>query len=473
MENRFQYIRRGRPGNEKTFPSEVRSKGIEGENMKYSTCVLALAVFSSGIQIFAGTAPVTGEQAVAVPVKYYVSEKGFDANNGLSPGKAFRNIQRAADVTKPGDTVFIMDGVYKRDEPSCNIVNITHSGKPAAWITYRAFPGHRPELKANNWNAIMIDGASYIAIDGLGMNGGSDTIKLEYALSQKDNLKNPETSGNGIEIAEKGDQKPQHITISNCKIYNFCGGGIRTRHADYVTIEDSTIRENTFYSPYGCSGISNYQNWNSDENNTGYKMIIRRNIIHHNLNMVPARAVKNIIGGNGIIIEDLRNSQNNSNWEKYKGRTLIENNVIYCNGGRGVYVFQSDGVDIVNNTLYQNSQHPKISEGEICVMFSSDVKVYNNILYALKDRPANTIQDVNDTVFDYNLVFNGKLSGKPGHSIIGENPLFLNEKRHGFYLQDRSPAIDAGTKLLKSATDIRSVERPQGRAVDIGAYEKN
>ncbi len=441
--------------------------------MNYSILALALAAVSSSFQIFAGTAPAPGGQAVAVPVKYYVSGTGFDANNGLSPEKAFRNIQRAADVTRPGDTVYIMDGIYKRDEPTRNIVNITRSGRSDAWITYQAFPGHRPELRSRNLNAIMIEGASYISIDGLSMNGDSDNIKLEYALSQKDNSKNPETSGNGIEIAEKGSQKPHHITISRCKIYNFCGGGIRTRHADYVTIEDNTVRENTFYSTYGSSGISNCQNWNSDEGNSGYKMIIRRNIIHHNLNMIPALAVKSIIGGNGIIIEDLRNSQVSQKQENYLGRTLIENNVIYCNGGRGVYVFRSGGVDILNNTLYQNSQHPRVLEGEICVMYSDDVKVYNNIMYALNDRPANTIQDSNDTVFDYNLVFNGKLAGKPGHNIIGENPLFLNEKRHGFYLKDRSPAIDAGTNMLKCATDIRGVVRPQGRAVDIGAYERN
>jgi parallel beta-helix repeat protein len=434
---------------------------------------IAIAAFSCTLPIFAGTSTVPMEQTVAGPVKYYVSEKGFDANNGLSPEKAFRNIQKAADMTKPGDTVYLMNGIYKRDEPTCNIVNITRSGKPDAWITYKAFPGHKPELKSKNLNAMVIEGASYIAIDGLSMNGGSDSVKLEYALSQKGNFKNPETSGNGIEIVEKGNQKPHHIIISHCVIYNFCGGGIRARNSDYVTIEDNTVRENTFYSPYGSSGISNQQNWNSDESNAGYKMIIRRNIIRHNINMIPALAVKNTTGGNGIIIEDLRNSQKIPNQEGYKGRTLIENNVIYCNGGRGVYVCRSDRVDILNNTLYQNSQHPKILEGEICVVSSSDVKAYNNILYALKDRPANTIQDSNDAVFDFNLVFNGKLNGKPRRNIIGEDPLFFNEKKHGFFLQDKSPAVDAGTNLLKAERDIRGVERPQGRAVDIGAYEKN
>jgi parallel beta-helix repeat protein len=152
---------------------------------------------------------------------------------------------------------------------------------------------------------------------------------------------------------------------------------------------------------------------------------------------------------------------------------LVENNVIYCNGGRGVYVFNSDGVDILNNTFYQNSQHPKIQEGEVFVMSSGNVNVYNNILYALKDRPACTVQDSKDTVFDFNLAFNGKLSGMPRRNIIGKDPLFLNEKRHGFYLKDRSPAIDAGSRSLKSATDIRGVARPQGRAADIGAYEKD
>jgi len=396
----------------------------------------------------------------------------MDANNGLSPEKPFRSIQRAADLTKPGDTVFIMNGTYTKDEPSSNILTIDRSGKEEAWITYQAYPGHSPKLNSKNWNAIKVDGASYITIDGLTLIGNTDNIKLEYALSQKENKNNPATSGNGIFICQKGDQKPHHVTVSHCKVYKFPGGGIATSHADYITIEDNEVYENAFYSPYANSGISMYQNWNSDIN-TGYKMIIRRNISHNNQNLVPFFAGGEITDGNGIIIDDLRNTQNNSKLGPYKGRTLVENNIVYCNGGRGIHIYTSDCVDIVNNTCYLNSQHPKIKEGEICVMKSGDVKVFNNIMYASKGKPANSIQNAESTVFDYNLTFNGTFTGSQLHNIIDKDPLFMDGLKFDFKLQSRSPAVNAGTNSLRVTRDMLGIQRPQGTAVDIGALEKN
>ncbi len=316
-----------------------------------------------------------------------------------------------------------------------------------------------------------MEGASYIVIDGLELEGNSDNIKLDYAISQKDNKNNPSTSGNGIYIGDKGEQKPHHIVVSHCKIYKFCGGGIVTSHADYVTIEDNLVYENAFYSPNGNSGITTYQNWNSDTN-TGYKMIIRRNISHHNQNLVPFFAAGTITDGNGIIIDNLRNTQNNSKLGAYKGRTLVENNIVYCNGGRGIHVFNSDAVDIANNTSYQNSQHPKIMEGEISVMHANDIKVLNNIMYASNDRPANTAIDAGSTVFDYNLTFNGKFNGQIGRNVIEKNPMFIDESKFDFKLRTKSPALDAGTGELRITRDFIGVHRPQGFAVDIGAYEK-
>ncbi|MEH2403794.1 MAG: right-handed parallel beta-helix repeat-containing protein, partial [Nostoc sp.] len=48
----------------------------------------------------------------ATPKTYYVSGNGNDTNSGLSTSSAFRTIQKAADITNPGDTVLIMNGVY-------------------------------------------------------------------------------------------------------------------------------------------------------------------------------------------------------------------------------------------------------------------------------------------------------------------------------------------------------------------------
>ncbi|OGV57743.1 MAG: hypothetical protein A2X45_19575 [Lentisphaerae bacterium GWF2_50_93] len=431
--------------------------------------VLCLAAF------FNASSATVAEKAPAAAVesntRYYVSETGHDANNGLSQEKPFRSIQRAADLTKPGDIVYIMNGTYTKDEPTGNILTITRSGKDNAFITYQALPGQTPKLKSKNWNAIKVEGASYISIDGLEIEGNSDNIKIEYALVQKDNRNNPATSGNGILICEKGGQNPHHITISNCKIYKCCGGGIASKHADYLTIEDNIVYENALYSPYGNSGISTYQNWNSDSN-TGCKIIIRRNISRHNQNLVPFFAAGGITDGNGIIVDDLQNTQGSSKLGAYKGRTLIENNVVYCNGGRGIHVFHSDNVDIVNNTVYQNSQNPKIPEGEISVLWGSEIKVFNNIMYASKDKPANSVNEAKGTVFDYNLVFNGNFTGPVAHNVIDKNPLFTDEAKFDFTLQKKSPAVNAGTSELRVTRDMLNLQRPQGSAVDIGAYER-
>jgi len=64
---------------------------------------------------------------------YYVSGTGSDSNNGLSQSAAFRNIQTAADLTLPGDVVYVMNGVYTTCT-GCNLLDITRSGTAAAWI---------------------------------------------------------------------------------------------------------------------------------------------------------------------------------------------------------------------------------------------------------------------------------------------------------------------------------------------------
>lgn len=47
---------------------------------------------------------------------YYVSEKsGGDDNDGKSPAKAFKSIQRAMQVGRPGDTLCIVPGIFDQD----------------------------------------------------------------------------------------------------------------------------------------------------------------------------------------------------------------------------------------------------------------------------------------------------------------------------------------------------------------------
>ena len=404
---------------------------------------------------------------------YYVSGQGSDRNDGLSKQSPFRSLQEAADRTQPGDTVYVMNGTYSEADSFTNILTIRNSGKPNAWITYKAYPGDKPELKSHNWNAIEVKGASYIVIDGFDLEGNNGNVTLDYALAQKDNTNNPSTSGNGIGIVES-DESPKirskHIIIKNNNVYNFGGGGIYTAPADYVTIENNQVHGNAWYSPYGNSGIS-VRGGNTD-NNTRYKIIVRGNTVYDNKELVPWFKVKAITDGNGIIVDTSRNTDEDVEGGAYTGRTLIENNVVFNNGGRGIHSYLSDHIDILNNTTYQNSQSPAIKGGEVTAVDSTDVRVFNNIIYATPGLPANTIADASNVIYDHNLIFNtDQFTGDVLNNKFGQDPLFVDPSAGNFSLQAGSPVIDAGGGLA-AKQDFYGAQRPQGSGVDIGAIEQ-
>lgn len=405
---------------------------------------------------------------------YYVSGTGNDSNDGLSPFTAFRNPQTAANLTQPGDTVFLMNGIYKNPCWNCDVIYITSSGTPNAWIVYTNYPGHTPELRFNGWAGVSINnGASYIKINGLKIVGNNDSITLAYALSEKNNLNNPLTSGNGITVRWNANPPfSHHLVFSNNDVSKCGGGGIGTNRADYVTIENNFCYENGWYSPYGCSGISLYQNWNSDSS-TGYKNFIRNNICFRNENQVPFFFYNNgccITDGNGIIIDDFQNTQFNSTLGPYHGRTLVANNILIENGGSAIHTFFSDHVDIIYNTAYKNSRsaHPV---GEIYATYSSDVNIYNNIVYALENEQVNKYDGNVNVNYAFNTYWNTVNIAVTGPGDTIADPLFTDTLNHDFRLLPGSHCINSASPLFLIPNDFENNPRPVGSGYDRGAYE--
>ncbi|MEH2305777.1 choice-of-anchor D domain-containing protein [Nostoc sp.] len=402
---------------------------------------------------------------------YYVSGTGNDKSNGLSQGDAFLSLQKAADLVKAGDTVYVMNGTYT--SPYANILSIANKqGTANAPITFKALPGHTPVLEANakNWQAISITGSTYIAIEGLTLVGNRDNLTLEDALNQKDNLNNPATSGNGIFVTVSSDnpnQHSSHITISNNNISKFPGGGIATTQADYITVENNVVTGNAWYSPYGTQGITMLNLWNSDNNTTDYKVIIKGNTVFDNQSLVPWKVAGKITEGHGIMLDTSYVGD-----VAYTGKALISNNLTYNNGGAGIQILKGENpVDIVNNTIYQNSK--VLSDGEIFLNYAKNVRVHNNILYGSKGESLIVSNKSTNLTFNNNLAYNGVLNVTGSGNILNKNPLFVNPANGNFSLQPGSPAIDAGSNIFNSITN----KTPQdgdgnGTAViDIGAYE--
>ncbi|MEH1833050.1 MAG: right-handed parallel beta-helix repeat-containing protein, partial [Nostoc sp.] len=123
----------------------------QGEKIKVSLVENVRQVFTNKEMILSSRQPIGTK---AAPKTYYVSGTGNDQNSGLSTSSAFRTIQKAADLTNPGDTVLIMNGVYTNLAKAGSVISIKRSGTANAWIRYKAYPGHFPKIQHNTWNGI-------------------------------------------------------------------------------------------------------------------------------------------------------------------------------------------------------------------------------------------------------------------------------------------------------------------------------
>ncbi len=411
---------------------------------------------------------------------YYVSPNGNDNNNGLTLTTTFRTIEKATYVVAPGDTVFLRSGIYTKTYPESLIAYLTVSGTAANPITFRNYPGETPILQMNgtNWGAIKINGNDYIIIDGLTIIGNNDNITLAYAQSQQ--IGNPATAGNGIMIdAEYNNEtnKPHHIIVRNCTVSKCGGGGIYTYNADYTTIENNTVFECAWYTPYGNSGISMYQNWNSDSS-TGIKNFVTGNTCYRNENFVKWYVTNSILDGNGIIIDDNRNTQNNSTLGIYAAKTYIANNLVFNNGGRGIHCYQSDNVIIANNTCYKNCQSPAVKDGEFTAYDASNITYINNISAPdVGVSPMNKDNNTTSNITAFNNLFaaNSSSANPQGTNTIVGNAGFVNPTTNfataNFHLQSNSLAVNAGTTTNAPLTDKDGIVRLANNLIDIGCYE--
>ena len=418
----------------------------------------------------------------------YVSPTGNDANTGASLKQALRTPQRAADRANPGDTVLFATGKYEAAVGQ-GVLVITRSGEPGKPITFAPAPGQQPTLRSRGaWQVIKIQGASYIVVRGLRLRGNTDDIKIEEARREMNNLLNPRTCGNGLMISDDRAKKafPSHITVQDCDIRDFPGGGLGAVHADSLTFENNVVARCGFWSPYACSGISIYQPIDQDKE-TGYKLIIRGNVSFENNNYIPFYysnkdnpEKRTITDGNGIILDDFHNSQGFGGGasKPYGGKTLVANNVVFDNGGSGIHVFHSAGVDIVYNYAANNNQNPEQRSGQIFSNSSERIRILNNILIAPAGKPVNSdYKNGEDVVYNYNLY-----SVAGGAAPEYARPLANNRVAHpGLTLIDwakgerrlnaapQSPLRKAGTPFPEAGMDFfgrrRNKERP-----DVGPF---
>ncbi|MBC8034653.1 MAG: right-handed parallel beta-helix repeat-containing protein [Chitinophagaceae bacterium] len=426
--------------------------------------------------------------------QWYVSGLGSDSNDGKTIKTSFRTLKKAAEVVGAGDIVLIGNGIYEDTSRnnSGSLITISKSGRPDAWITWKALPGQRPELHASGWGGITIT-SSYHVLDGLTIIGRNDSLTLKDALNDaKNTTPNSVFNTNGIVIDGRrmpDDAKPHHVIIKNCSVGKCPGGGITVLEADYVTVEDCSIFDNAWYMRYAGSGLTTLNNWAFDDK-PGYHIIIQRNLVWNNKTLVPWERTGKLSDGNGILLDvtDLKTGATNPNADstltpnikrvvskrpEWKGRALIANNISAYNGGSGIHTFRTSHVDIINNTTYWNGS--VVGYEELFPNRSSDIVILNNIIVP---RPGGrvTSDNRNEAIrWDYNLYPSEQKVFKGEHDIVRE-PLFysipVRLTTKSFLPKKGSPAIGTGTDDLQQATDIEGKKRPIATKRDRGANEQ-
>ncbi len=354
---------------------------------------------------------------------YYVRVDGNNTNSGKwnTPGEAWQTLDFAFEQIKAGDQLFVSSGIYVTKELVLKgiigspekITRIASIGKWNAVITQENSP-------EDNIDLLMVDSCAYLEIDGF-------------------ELTDPVDKGVGITVRNSSHR----VTVKNCYVHDCGCNGISSRTSDYLIFEGNVVRGNARRSVWNCSGISIWHAVELDQK-PGYHIIIRNNVAFENECELPFSPLghENPTDGNGIIIDDFRTTQVQFEGQKdgYKAAVLVENNLTFNNGGRGINIYESENVTIRNNTSFHNMRIiSKFSPdfGDITIQNASNITLHNNIIVKNPDlpNPALAIHCYSDDKSGNNKIYDNIVIGEKnfcGMNLSDENNIYLESGKQDF-----------------------------------------
>lgn len=394
----------------------------------------------------------------------YVAQYGNDEKASGTARAPYKTINKAVNSTvNPGDEIVVRDGTYNESV----FIPKHKSGLPGRYVTLRSENPRGAKIVGVKWHSIMTF-ANYVRIDGFDAVGG--------------------ISGHSV----------HHVEVLNNVVHDSLGAGIYFGKSEFLLIDRNVTYGNTANDV--SSGISIHipQNVSGDTTTRGFRVIVRNNISYNNMTITGGHT-----DGNGIIFDDwllrkwiVREGQYPPDLKPYRYPAVIENNLVYNNGGGGIVVFATDNITVRNNTAYHNSKDP-LAKGqwraELKNMSASNNKWINNIAVAdpigtayavaLGNFSHNDWGTNQNVIWEHNLTYNG-VAGDPSLMISGENavpagagnkfgvdPEFIRARKN-FRLRLTSPALDAGTLKYGSSEISLGGARRVVKTIDIGAYEK-
>jgi parallel beta-helix repeat protein len=411
---------------------------------------------------------------------FYVAKTGNDNNPGTSdkPFLTINAVFRRITNLGAGDRILVSPGTYNE------AVNVKAGGSAAAnlMLVSKVRGGAKIRSPGSSYSAIAIE-KNYVTIDGFDVQSGG--------------------TGHGIEASwlSGGTNGPHHITVINNISHDNAGSGISLAYGDYYLVENNICYRNCATNSFQGSGISIYEPRAVSGSDT-WRIFVLRNTCYSNIALNLTNNAQHS-DGNGIIMDDFRNTQKPNPAGSYGYRSLVENNVCYFNGGKGVHIFFSNNVTVRNNTCYFNNRdlkNPATWRGELSNVSSDNTIFVNNVGYAdvVVNRyncsllhAASGGQTSNNVLWVRNVSFNGTIgsaaitqspynstltTAAPYNNLLGVNPRFMSAGRGvtkpNLHLQTTSPLRNAGiTNYGIGTIDRDGKPRVVGAAPDVGAYE--
>ena len=333
---------------------------------------------------------------------------------------------------------------------------------------------------------------------------GTPDFRIFHVLTSGSLTVNDLTIFNGKTYEGGGIRSEGELTVTNSMIHGNeagdFGGGIDIARGSVATIQNSQIMHNT--SSWEGGGIAVRE----DASANIFDSKIYANIAEDGSGGgIGAESSGNInLSKSWVVANAASNNDAGGVAVGYEGSAIIENSVIAGNSmgsqsgsGGGLFFYTGEGpYRIVNSHVVGNYANGK--GAAIAATQSAEVEVVNTLIIS------NTGQTGIDDKYGANAIFHLENCDTFGNSPDGSVGLTINRNNclgtspqdgidplmmggplpagvgpdyatewlnYSYNLASNSPAIDEGKNDECPVDDILGVQRPQGDACDIGAYE--
>ena len=341
----------------------------------------------------------------------YVSPQGSNTIPFISWATASHTIQGCIDVSNPGDTIYVGNGVYKEVVTMTKGLALIGSGIDSCIIDTR-------EL-ATETNFVAVTMQPYCTFEGF------------YLIVSNQNwgvgvlYRSPLFSG------EPG-------LITNNKIVN-AGYGIRTTNLDKGYLRNNILVQNVNSKGIQTGAFENAQT------------IIEGNyitLVHIGTGILSSIGGKPILRNNVIIGKDITTGI----WGGGPDSLFIYNNLLLIENALG------DAITLTQNPMFCYNNIVKSKNNKYGIQTSDNNYVINNFISGNKLGIYRLYQD-EVPIIKYNNSWQNEVNYSDlliDSTNLSVDPMFVNEDSLDFHLQRYSPLIDAGDPEILDKDGSRS-----------------